>query len=141
MQSRYAVTGARWVFGLFYFATGIAIVLGLLGFGSAPQQPTPASSAFAQALDDSRFINPLLAVVYLVGGGALLLRRTAPLGIAILTPVVIGIFCFHITLSGQWIWGTLNLGWLLSLIWCFRSSFRPLWNNVGPGRPVPQAGV
>lgn len=141
MQSRYLVTGARWVFGLFYFATGIAIVFGLLGFGSAPQQPTPASSAFAQALDDSKFINPLLAAVYLVGGGALLMRRTAPLGIAILAPVVIGIFCFHITLSGQWIWGTLNLAWLLSLAWCFRASFRPLWNNLVPRTPTPQAGV
>ncbi len=137
MHSRHVITAARWVFGLFYFATGVAIVFSLFGLGSAPQQPTPASSAFAKALNDSGFIDPLIAAVYLTGGGALLLRRTAPLGIAILTPVVIGIFCFHIALSGQWPWGTLNLAWLLALAWCFRNSFQPLWNNVSSGSRVP----
>ena len=137
MHSRKVITAARWIFGLFYFATGVVIVFALFGLGSAPQQPTPASSAFAKALDDSGFIDPLLATVYLTGGAALLMRRTAPLGIAILTPVVIGIFCFHIALSGQWLWGTLNLAWLLALAWCFRSSFQPLWNNESSGARVP----
>jgi hypothetical protein len=46
----------------------------------------------------------------------------------VLTPVVVGIFCFHLALSGQWLWGTANLVWLLALAWHFRAAFRPLWS-------------
>jgi len=141
MLHRNVITTARWIFGLFYFGTGVAIVLGLFGLGSAPQQPTAAASAFAKALTDSRFIDPLLAAVFLVGGATLLIRRTAPLGIAILTPVVVGIFCFHLALSGQWIWGTLNLAWLSTLAWTFRVSFRPLWSNELPQSFASKTGA
>jgi hypothetical protein len=39
----------------------------------------------------------------------MLSRRTAPLGIAMLAPVVAVIFLFHLVLTGNWIQGTLNL--------------------------------
>ena len=122
------VTAARWIFGLFYFVTGIAIFLyTFFGIGTPPNQPTPEAGAFTLALTSSHFMDPLVSLVYLVGGGALVLRRSAPLGVIVLTPVVVAIFLFHATLSGQWIWGTVNLTWLLALAWQVRSAFYPLW--------------
>lgn len=133
MQQQRTVTVARWIFGLFYFTTGVAIFLNaFLGIGSPPKQPSPEAEAFTMALTESHFIDPLLSFVYLIGGGALLQRRTAPLGILVLAPVVIVIFCFHLVLSGQWIWGTANLAWLLALAWHFRSAFHPLFNYPAP---------
>jgi len=128
MQEPRIVTAARWIFGLFYFANGIGMVLHtLFGIGTPPSQPTAEAGAFTVALTSSHFMDPLVSLVYLVGGGALLLRRSAPLGVIVLTPVVVAIFFFHATLSGQWIWGSVNLTWLLALAWQFRSAFYPLW--------------
>jgi len=130
-------TAARVVFALFYFGTGVAItVFQLFGWGHPPSQPNVAAQAFTDALTQSRFLDPLLGLSYLVGGGALLFRRTAPLGLAVLAPVVLVIFTFHLVLSGQWPWGTLNLAWLLVLAWHFRSAFRPLWTYPLPARAV-----
>jgi len=129
MQYQRIVAVARVVFGLFYFATGVAILLyALFGIGGPPNQPTPEASEFTMALTASRFVDPLLSLAYLIGGGALVRHRSAPLGILVLAPVVLVIFCFHLVLSGQWIWGTANLAWLLALAWNYRSAFPPLWS-------------
>jgi len=129
MSRDYLPAVARWLFGLFYFSTGTAILLfTFFGLGSPPQQPTPDAAAFTAALTASRFIDPLSAFAFIVGGGALLVRRTTPFGLVVLAPVVVVIFTFHAVLSGQWIWGTVNLVWLAALAWQFRSAFYPLWN-------------
>lgn len=131
MTRSFVLTAARWIFGLFYAATGLAIASHVVfGIGSPPPQPTVAAGAFTQALTQSGFIDPLVAVTYIVGGAALLRDRTAPLGIVVLAPAVSVIFCFHLMLSGQWIWGPLNLLWLLALAYAYRSAFVPLWNHA-----------
>jgi hypothetical protein len=53
-------------------------------------------------------------------GGALFFRRTAPLGIVILTPLVTIIFFFHLMITPDWWWGSLNLVWLAVLAWRYR---------------------
>lgn len=134
MQYQRSVTIARVVLGLFYFATGVAIFLHVgFGIGGPPDQPTREAGAFTAALTASHFIDPLISLAYLVGGGALLRHRSAPLGIVVLAPVVLVIFCFHLVLSRQWLWGSVNLAWLLALAWNYRSAFSPLWNY--PARP------
>ncbi len=131
MRNAYVLIAARWLFGLLYGLTGLAIgAHALFGVGSPPGQPTASATAFTEALGQSGFIDPLLAVTYVVGGAALLRDRTAPLGIVLLAPAVSVIFCFHLALSGQWIWGLLNMLWLLALAYAYRSAFRPLWNHV-----------
>ncbi len=75
-------------------------------------------------------MDPLLALTCLFGGAALLMPRTAPLGIVVLAPVVVIIFFFHVVLSGNWIWGTLNLIALAGLAWGYRKAFSSLWNYV-----------
>jgi hypothetical protein len=44
---------------------------------------------FQKALTASHFMDHLLALACVFGGGVLLIRRTAPLGIAMLAPVVV----------------------------------------------------
>jgi hypothetical protein len=73
--------------------------------------------AFQRAFTESHFMDPLLAVACFLGGGALLVHRTTPLGIAMLAPVVVVIFLFHLLLTGNWIWGAFNLIWFTGLTW------------------------
>jgi hypothetical protein len=118
----------RWIFGLWYLLSGGAwLVTNASGRSVEHHEVTPGAIAFTKALSDSRFMDPLLAVACLLGGGALLIGRTAPLGIAILAPVVVVIFLFHLVLSGNWIWGALNLVWFTGLAWRYRRAFIPLW--------------
>ena len=116
----------RWVFGAFYLATGAWIVVALMAGHGRPQQPTPAAAAFMDALANSGFMDPLLAATFILGGAALLAQRTAAVGIILLAPAVVIIFLFHLSLSGQYIWGTLNLAWLCALGWAYRDRFRDL---------------
>ena len=142
MRSSYVLVAARCIFGIFYAANGLAITAYLIfDFGLPPKHPKPAVNAFAEALIQSGIIGPLLAMTYIFGGLALLRDRTAPLGIVLLAPAVSVIFCFHIFLSGSWIWGTLNLLWLSALAYVYRESFTPLWNGAAAKPPRPSAGA
>jgi len=63
----------------------------------------------------------------------MLFRRTTPLGIVILAPLVIIIFCFHMVITKSYLWGSLNLILLVAIGWQFRRGFDQLWNYAGPG--------
>ena len=129
MFLKYSATVARWIFSLWYLATGGTwLITHALGRGTVHQEVAPRALAFQMALAQSQFMDPLLAVTCLLGGVALLVRRTSPLGVVILAPVVVVIFLFHLVLSGNWVWGTLNLVWFASLAWCCRRAFSALWH-------------
>jgi hypothetical protein len=129
MPLKHVATAGRWIFGLWYLLTGAMwLVTHALRRGTAHQEVTTGAIAFQKALTESHFMDPLLAFACLLGGGALLLRRTTPLGIVVLAPLVIVIFLFHLILTGNWIWGTLNLGWFTGLAWYCRRAFTSLWN-------------
>jgi hypothetical protein len=132
---RFVDRGARWIFGLFYAAVGVAILIfAILGSASQPPQPTPEAQAFMDALSSTgSFLNPLVAGTYIAGGLALVWQRTAPLGVALLAPPVAIIFWFHMNLSHQYYWGTLNAVWLLALAWAYRRAFVPLWSYHDAG--------
>jgi hypothetical protein len=128
MFPKYIVIAGRWIFALWYLMTGGAWLLShALGRGAAHQETASGAIAFQKALTESHFMDPLLAIACFVGGGALLSHRTAPLGVAILAPVVAVIFLFHIVLTGNWMWGTLNLVWFAGLAWWYRKAFTSLW--------------
>jgi hypothetical protein len=128
MLSKYIVIAGRWIFGLWYLLSGGTwLVTHASGRGAANHEVTPGAIAFTKALAETQFMNPLLASACLVGGAALLVRRTSPLGIAILAPIVVVIFLFHLVLTGNWLWGTLNLVWFVALAWHYRRAFTALW--------------
>ena len=62
----------------------------------------------------------------------MLFRRTTPLGIVILAPLVIIIFCFHMVITKSYVWGSLNLILLVANAWQFRRAFDQLWNYAEP---------
>jgi hypothetical protein len=141
MLSKYSATVARWIFSLWYLASGATwLITHALGRGTVHREVAPGAAAFQLALAQSQFMNPLLALTCLLGGAALLVRRTSPLGIVILLPVVVVIFLFHLVLSGNWVWGTLNLVWFAALAWSCRRAFTTLWHytdNLGASDPRP----
>ncbi len=123
-----AVTVVRIVYGLFFLAIGLAILAWLVtGVGSAPTQPNPAAQAFTDALSRSRFIDPLLAISYVVGGAALLRDRTAPLGLVVLAPSVAVITLFHFLLSSQWPIGLAVASVFGVLALAYRQRLSALW--------------
>jgi hypothetical protein len=120
---------ARWLFALFYTYVGAAWFSSrLFGTPWPEHQETPAAKALTTALTDSGIVDPLIATSCLAGGLLLFFRRTAPLGIVALAPLVTGIFLFHLVLNQNWPWGTFNLCYLAVLAWLHRSAFRPLWS-------------
>jgi hypothetical protein len=129
MLLKYIAIGARWIFGLWYLVTGGSWLANYaLGRGGAHQETVVGAIAFQKALTETHFMDPLLAVACLLGGAAMLIHRAAPLGIVILAPVVVVIFLFHLVLTGNWVWGTLNLVWFAGLALWYRKAFTALWN-------------
>lgn len=119
---------ARTIYALFFLAIGISILLSVtIGLVSPPIQPTPQAADFMRALADAQFIDPLLALSFIIGGGSLLFERTAPLGIVLLAPSVAVILGFHVFLSGQYAWGLLVAVYFLFLAYRYRRSFVSLW--------------
>ena len=127
-KKRHAWTALRWLYGLFFLLTGIWILVSVTtGLTSPPPQPTKSAADFMRALGTSGFMDPLLALSFILGGGSLLLDRTAPLGLVILAPPVTVILLFHLFLSGQAAVGLTAAGILLALMWHHRRRLRCLW--------------
>lgn len=128
MLLKYIDIAGRWLFALWYVLTGgVWLVSHALGRDPTHREVAAGAIAFQKALTATHFMDPLLALTCLVAGAALLSRRTAPLGIVMLAPVVVVIFLYHVVLTGNWPWGTLNLAWIAALGWCYRRRFTALW--------------
>lgn len=79
MFQKYASLASRLIFALYYFGVG---VVGL-AFGDRAKDIAHAPTAFQRALSETGFMDPLLCLACLIGGGAMFFRRTAPLGIVL----------------------------------------------------------
>lgn len=91
-------------------------------------QISPQNAAFQEALKSTGFIVPIMALAYVVSGGLMLFRRTAPLGIVLLAPFVLVILFTHLFLNGRPAWGIMHAAFLVIFAWQFRSAFVPLWS-------------
>lgn len=127
---RVATAVLRWVYGLFYAYVGASwFIHALLGKPWVTPPEPPQAQAITSAFAASGVVDPLIALTCLVGGVLLLRQRTTPLGVAVLAPLVSGIFLFHVFLTGGWVWGTVHFCLLLLLAWLHRGAFRPLWSH------------
>ena len=94
---KYINVVVRVLFGALFAFSGFT---GLFGIGSQSTDGMSVEAvAFATALGESGFIMPLVKVVELVAGTMLLVNRFAPLALALLAPLVIGILGFHLLLE------------------------------------------
>jgi len=125
------IDGVSVLYGLFFACTGCWITVAVVMGWPGPRQPTIGAQALTDALDASRIIDPLLAMTYIVGGVALMFRRTAPLGVVLLAPAIGTIFFFHLVLSGQFIWGSANALCFAALAWRNRGRLSLLWSAEG----------
>lgn len=129
---------ARWLYGGYFIYTAVMIGRTLWIGGEGVQQPTPEAKAFYEALHATGFLYPMMGFTFGAGGLALILDRTAPLGLVLLAPSVGVIFFFHLMLTGRIVWGTEWALGLVLLAWHYRSAFTALWNYTSPGAAMVQ---
>jgi putative oxidoreductase len=93
---RYVTVALRSLLGLIFLASGLN--------GFLHRFPNPAmleAVSFFSALLNSHYMLPLLCTTEVVGGALLLSGFLVPLGLAILAPVVVNIFFFHLFLAPE----------------------------------------
>ncbi|SDY99618.1 hypothetical protein SAMN05421504_108181 [Amycolatopsis xylanica] len=120
---RVVTATVRSLVGLLFTVTGAN---GFLNFmpGDASGLPEGALK-FTVALFETGYMLPLVAGVQLVAGILFLLNRFVPLALAVLAPIVVGIFAFHVFLepSGLVLAGAIAAAEVY-LAWAHRDAFR-----------------
>jgi len=125
MTIKYLTVAVRILFGALFAFSGFT---GLFNLGPQSMEGMPAEAvAFATALGESGFIMPVTKAVELVAGIMLLANRFAPLALALLAPLVIGIFGFHTLLAPSGAAMAIVLAVAeIYLAWAYRESFKPM---------------
>jgi len=113
------------VLGLVFFGFGLNGLLHL-----APLPPGEGAAAvFISGLTASRYFFPLLFVIYLLTGVALVIGRYVPLALTALAPVIVNIAVMHLFLpssAAEFSLAALVAALEIFLAWCYRAAFRPL---------------
>ena len=118
-----AVLIARILLGIIFVVFGLN---GFVPFLPQPEMPQ-AALAFFGALAASGFMLPLLFATQIVGG-ALLLLGMVPLGVLVLTPVIVHIVGFHVFLAPDGLPLAIVVAALgLFLALTHRRAYRPLF--------------
>jgi len=105
----------------------------LLHFWQPPAPSTVASQAFIGGLAASGFILPILGVVFLISGIALILNRCTAAALVALAAPVVAIFGYHAFAEGHaFSIGTIVLAVYLLLIWESRAQWLGLFASRAP---------
>ena len=114
---------ARILLGLVFLIFGAN---GFLHFIPNMPMPSPAMQFFG-GLAATGYMLPLLFATQALGGTLLILGLFVPLALALLAPVIVNIFLFHVFLapSGLLI-ATIVVALELFLVWAHRQAFAPM---------------
>ncbi len=126
---------ARYALGLIFTVFGLNFFIPFL-----PHPPMePEAAAFAMALMASGYVMPIVKSVEVVAGLLLLSNRFVPLSLALLSPVIVGAFGFHLMLAPAGIGPiALALALELYLAWAHRDAFLPMLRaHVAPRHAQP----
>jgi len=127
-------TFARVSLGLIFFVAGLD---GFLDVLPHPSRPLPERALqFAGALLKSGYFFPMLKSTELVAGLLFLSNRLVPLAVAIIAPVLVNIFAFHLFLAPDGLpLAVILVALELYLAWTCRSAYRPIlgtrWETSG----------
>ena len=88
-------TVSRYILGLIFFVFGLN---GFFNFLPPPPMPEPAM-AFFGGLAAAPYFFPLLKGLEVIAGLMLLTNKYVSLSLALLAPIVVNIFLYHITLD------------------------------------------
>ncbi|HVK09050.1 MAG TPA: DoxX family protein [Gemmataceae bacterium] len=94
---KWVVLIARTLVGLAFVAASLAFFLGKM---PQPENPTPEMEAFGTAMGPTNYMN-VVKVLELVGGILLVTGILVPIGITILTPVIVNILLFELLIAKQ----------------------------------------
>jgi putative oxidoreductase len=128
----------RSLLGLMFIVFGLNIL-----FNFMPQPPPPEGPArnFIMALSVSHYFY-VVGVLEVVGGVLLLAGRFAPLGLMLLGPVIVNIFCFHVFLEHSGLpMAVLVSALALFLLWTYREHFAGLIKHVPASTPAANADL
>jgi len=123
---RYATIATRVLIGLLFTTTGLN---GFLMFMPAPDPSTmaPAGVAFSAALYATGYMLQLASGVQLLAGLLLISGRYVPLALALLAPMVVNIFLFHVFLEpAGTVLAVIVVAAEIGLAWAYRDKFRPM---------------
>jgi hypothetical protein len=120
-----ATVAARVLHGLVFLGFGLNGLLHL--FPLPPAQG--AAAVFINGLVASRYFFPLLFVVYVVTGAALVIGRFVPLALTVLAPVIVNVAVMHLFVPSSG--AELGLAALVAVLEIYlarsyRAAFRPL---------------
>lgn len=121
----------RWLYGGYFIILGVATGLEMFGLLPEPHWDhtmSADSAAFLEAMLKTGYLIPLIALVWTAAGVAFLFQRTAPLGVALLAPVMVNIVLADTVLDTVYLWAAAHSAPLVLLAWRYRSAFRGLWN-------------
>ena len=119
---KWAVVIVRTLLGLPFVVFGLN---GFLQFIALPTPPEPAST-FIGVLITSKYLY-VVKVLEILGGTMLISGKFVPLGLVILTPIIVNILLYEIFLMGQPGLAAVLLGFAVFLIWAHRRYFLPLF--------------
>ncbi len=122
---RKVVLIARILLGLLFFVFGLN---GLLHF--LPMHPAPGDAGMLGAIMARHGWLQFVSVLQVIGGLLLLVGRYVPLGLVILTPIIVNILLFHLLLTGGSEIAPGGIAAILDLflLWAYRRSFRGLFD-------------
>jgi hypothetical protein len=111
--------------GLTFFVCGLN---GFLDFLPHPTEPMPEGAlSFAGALMGAGYFFPLLSGVETLVGALLLANRFVPLALALIAPIVVNIFAFHVFLARSGVGlASAILAVEIYLAWSYRRAYRPM---------------
>ncbi|SDM23778.1 DoxX family membrane protein [Lentzea albidocapillata] len=124
--ARHTTLVTRVLVGLLFTATGLN---GWLNFMPAPDPSTmaPAGVAFTLALSATGYMLHLASGVQVLAGVLLLTGRFVPLALALLAPMVVNIFLYHVFLdTSGFAMGLFVTVAEIGLAWAYRDKFRPM---------------
>jgi hypothetical protein len=121
--AKWAPTVARTLFGLVFVVFGLNYFIPFL-----PPQPAPPEAAlpFLGGLAASGYVFPVIKVIEIGAGLALLSNRFVPLALTLLAPILVNIAAFHFVLAPSYGMPLALLALELYLAWTYRAAFAPL---------------
>ncbi|HIA28566.1 MAG TPA: DoxX family membrane protein [Planctomycetes bacterium] len=120
------VLGLQVLFGAFF------ALMGLNGFFSwfevgGGEEPPEAAITFFTGMGATGYLWPLVQATQVVGGLLIASGRWTALGLLVLTPVLVNIFCFHYFVDPNGLAMAAVLAAIhLFLVWSHRLTFKPL---------------
>jgi uncharacterized membrane protein YphA (DoxX/SURF4 family) len=92
---KYAILAVRYLLGVIFVVFGLNFFFQFLPM----PEPTPEAGAFMGALFATGYMFPLIKVIEIVTGLALLANRFVPLALVLLAPITVNIFLVHLLLD------------------------------------------